>query len=587
MRWSGEQRLCASLQSYLSSLSFTAQETNPVISTSLAQADAIVTRLASRKDDWVRVSVADRIAYLERCLRDVIVVADDWATACCRAKGIDPGATLAGEEWFVGPTATVSNLRLLIKTLKANGQTPVKLSVRNGQTIAQVFPDNLMDRLLWLGFEGEVWMQPGQAATQGMVYRQPSQGTLALVLGAGNVSAIAPLDALYKLFAEGAVVLLKMNPVNEYMGPILEAAFRSLRQAGFLEVVHGGADLGRHLCQHPLVDTIHITGSHHTHDAIVWGDTPAEQAQRKAAKQPRTTTITSELGCVTPVLVVPGAWSNADIAFQARHIAGMVAHNASFNCAAAKVVITAKGWAQRDAFLAKLQHELAQTPARNAYYPGAQERYRAFVEQYPQAIAQGTSANALAQGKGLQVTLPWTLIPNVPACKGEYALTQEAFCGVLAEVSLEAADAGEFLTQAVTFVNEQVWGNLSCTMLIDSQTQQQWGTELESAIAQLRYGAIGINVWSAVIFSLSVFPWGAFPGNPLNDITSGQGVVHNAYLFEQPQKAVLRAPFRILPLPIWFARHQNLLSLAHHFTAFQAQPSWQRWFRVVLAALQG
>ncbi|PSB35181.1 aldehyde dehydrogenase family protein [Stenomitos frigidus] len=564
------------------------RQTNPVNSTSLAQADAIVTRLSSHKDDWVRVSIADRIAYLERCLDEVMAVAQDWADACCRAKGINPEATLAGEEWFVGPAATLGNLRWLINTLKANGQPSVKLRAYNEQTIAQVFPNTLMERLLWLGFAGEVWMQPGKAATQGMVYRQPSpEGTLALVLGAGNVSAIAPMDALYKLFAEDAVVLLKMNPVNEYMGPILEAAFRSLQQDGFFEVVYGGADLGRHLCQHPLVDTIHITGSHQTHDAIVWGDTPTEQAQRQSAKQPRTTKpITSELGCVTPVIVVPGDWTTADIAFQARHIAGMVVHNASFNCAAAKVVVTAKGWAQRDAFLAQLQQELAQTPARNAYYPGAKARYQAFLERYPHAIALPTLANGSASLQP-QDALPWALIPDVTPQAGEYGLTQEAFCGVLAEVSLDTSEPGAFLAQAVDFVNEQVWGNLSCTVLIDSQTQRQWRKELESAIAQLHYGAIGVNVWSGVLFSLSVFPWGAFPGNPLHDITSGQGFVHNVYLFEQPQKAVLRAPFRILPLPIWFARHQNLLALAQHFTAFQAHPSWQRFFRVVLAAVRG
>ena len=437
-----------------------------------------------------------------------------------------------------------------------------------------------MERLLWLGFVGEVWLQPEQAPTQGLVYRQkPQAGTLALVLGAGNISSIAPLDALYKLFAEDAVVLLKMNPVNAYMGPILERAFQSLRQDGFLEIVYGGASLGRHLCQHPLVETIHITGSDHTHDAIVWGSTPTEQAERKASHQPLTAKpITSELGCVTPIMVVPGNWSESDLTFQARHIAGMVAHNASFNCAAAKVVITANGWAQREAFLAKLQHELAQTPARKAYYPGAVERYQAFLDQYPQAIALGDITPD---------TLPWTLIPDVPAQVGEYALTQEAFCGVLAEVSLPAADAEDFLPQAIAFVNEQVWGNLSCTLLVNPQTQKQLGTAVEDAIAQLRYGAIGINIWSGVLFSLPVFSWGAFPGNLLQDISSGRGVVHNAYLFDHPQKSVLRAPFRIFPLPIWFARHRNLLQLAIQFITFQAAPSWGKLFRVVLEALRG
>ncbi|MBW4694929.1 MAG: aldehyde dehydrogenase family protein [Lyngbya sp. HA4199-MV5] len=553
-----------------------------IAETSLEQADAIALRLHQQKDRWLKVSLADRITYLQRCLEDVMTVAADWATVACRAKGIDPTSPLAGEEWFVGPTATVAALRSLILALEANGQPqPIKLRTYDQQTIAHVFPANLMERLLWLSFKGEVWLQPEHPPTQGRVYRQKLEtGTLALVLGAGNVSSIAPLDALYKLFAEDAIVLLKMNPVNAYMGAILETAFRSLRQDGFLEIVYGGAALGAHLCQHPLVETIHITGSHQTHDAIVWGNTPDEQAERKASHQPlMAKPITSELGCVTPVIVVPGNWSEADLAFQARHIAGMVAHNASFNCAAAKVVITANGWAQRDAFLKTLQQELAQTPTRNAYYPGALERYQAFWARYPQAIALGNST--------VPDTLPWTFIPNVPAQAGEYALTQEAFCGVLAEVSLPAANAEAFLPQAIDFVNEQVWGNLSCTLLVDPYTEKQLGTAVEEAIAQLRYGAIGINVWSAVLFSLPVFSWGAFPDNSLQDITSGRGVVHNAYLFDHPQKSVLRAPFRIVPLPIWFARHRNLLQLAQQFTNFQAAPSWKRLLKVVLAALQG
>ena len=41
--------------------------------------------------------------------------------------------------------------------------------------------------------------------------------------------------------------------------------------------------------------------------------------------------------------------------------------------------------------------------------------------------------------------VPWTLIPEVPPTKGEYALSTEAFCGVVAETSLEAADEGAFI----------------------------------------------------------------------------------------------------------------------------------------------
>ena len=40
------------------------------------------------------------------------------------------------------------------------------------------------------------------------------KGKVALILGAGNVSSIPPMDALYKSFAEGFVNVVKMNPVN-------------------------------------------------------------------------------------------------------------------------------------------------------------------------------------------------------------------------------------------------------------------------------------------------------------------------------------------------------------------------------------
>lgn len=42
------------------------------------------------------------------------------------------------------------------------------------------------------------------------------------MLGAGNQTCVAALDILHKLVAENAVVVCKMNPVNEYVGPFLK-----------------------------------------------------------------------------------------------------------------------------------------------------------------------------------------------------------------------------------------------------------------------------------------------------------------------------------------------------------------------------
>jgi acyl-CoA reductase-like NAD-dependent aldehyde dehydrogenase len=546
--------------------------------------DRALARLTAQKAAWIHVDIPQRLDYLHRCLHTVSCVADAWATAACAAKGIDPTSALAGEEWLAGPVATLLNLRFLIKSLEAGGQpSPVKLRTRaDDQIIAQVFPDTMMDQLIWLGFTGEIWLEPGQPAAQGRIYQSTDQalattGQVALVLGAGNISAIAPMDTLYKLFAENQVVLLKMNPVNAYVGPFLEQALQPLIADGFCQIVYGGADVGQYLCHHPEVNTIHITGSHYTHDAILWGDTPEIQQQNKLQHRPRLDKpITSELGCVTPIIIVPGNWSRSDMVFQARHLASMVAHNASFNCASAKVIVTAQGWTQREEFLEHVHQQLVKTAPRQPYYPGAEQRYAAFLDQYPQAQVVGT---------GTQV--PWTVIPDVPAKAGEYALTTEAFCGILAEVSLAATTAQDFLAAAVPFVNDQVWGNLSCVLLIDPATRRQNAVAVDAAIAQLRYGSIGINVWTGMGFLLASATWGAFPGNSLENIGSGRGVVHNTYLFDHPQKSVISAPFRIRPTPTWFADHNNLLQVAQRYAALQVKPSWRQFFSVVVAALQG
>jgi len=544
--------------------------------------DAKVARVAARKDDWVRVPIAERVALLRKCLDGIVAVAERWVKDGCALKGIDPGEPLAGEEWVGGPMAAARNARLLVEALEQGGQPkPRRVRARaDGQLVADVFPMSMLDRALMGGVRAEVWIEPGKPATQGAVYRDPPRaGKVSLVLGAGNVSSIVFMDALYKLFVESEVVVVKVNPVNAYVGPHLEEAFRALVDAGFLAVVYGGADVGARLATHPSIDTLHVTGSDRTYDAIVWGGDEAERARRKAENDPKNhRPFTAELGCVTPILIVPGPWSASDIEFQARHVASMVAQNASFNCNAAKVLVTARGWLQRDAFLTAVESALTSTRKRKAYYPGAEERYRAFLERYPRARQLGEG------GEGV---VPWTILRDVPAEEGEYALTNEAFCGILAEVSLDAKDAREFLERAVPFANDRCWGNLSCGIFVHPTTADEHEADLDRAIAALRYGGIGVNAWPAIVYALGVTTWGAFPGNKATAITSGSGVVHNTLLFDHPEKSVVYAPFRIRPKPAWFADHKTLHEVGRRMTGVEAAPTWGKVARVALAAMRG
>jgi Aldehyde dehydrogenase family len=565
--------------------------------TSRSDADQRLTRLDQHRSAWLTVSSSERLHLINLCLQSILSVAESWVEAACAAKALDPDSGIAGEEWITGPFAVMRYLQRLKGSLAAL-ETSIPAQVapairslkkealedRQTQAKIQPFPQTLFDRLLYRGITAQVWGLPGHPLGQGLPAVQDPAGSVALVLGAGNITSIGPLDVLHQLFIENRVALLKMNPVNAVVGPWLEKAFAPLQTRGLFEVVYGGADLGAYLCQHPSVGAVHITGAQQTHDVIVWGREP-ERTQRKAAGNPvLQKPITSELGGVTPILVVPGQWSERDLAFQARHVASMVTHNASFNCVAAQVLILSQAWPQRAQFLDLLRQQLRQIPPRQAYYPGAQERYQQFLDRYPQAEVLGQTAEGC---------IPWTLIPQVPSLPDEYALTTEAFCGLIAEVSLEAPNrvsidpAKDFLERVVPFVNDGLYGTLSCTLLIDPKTQSRLQTELEAALTQLRYGTIGINIWSGALFVMPDIPWGAFPGSTLDKIGSGQGFVHNTCLALNPQKAVVSAPFYIWPTPVWFAQHRTLSQLGRRLVAFEHRPNWLTLSGVALAALRG
>ena len=67
---------------------------------------------------------------------------------------------------------------------------------------------------------------------------------------------------------------------------------------------------------------------------------------------------------------------------------------------------------------------------------------------------------------------------------------------------------------------------------------------VEQAIADLRYGSIGVNTWTAAVYGIRGLTWGAYPGESLDNVASGQGFVRNAYMLKGIEKSVLRSPFK-------------------------------------------
>lgn len=556
--------------------------------------DQAISELQERKEAWTRVTVNERIALVDALLRDFAALAPRWVEAALRAKGVDPTSPFAGEEWGAGAWPVVKQLRQLRQALTdiaSSGRPRIPGPLRtlaDGQVVAPVFPQTGYDRLFFGGVSAEIWMEPGVTSAtlpgeQATIYQDKDHpGKVALVLGAGNVASIGPLDIIYKLFMEDQVVLYKTNPVNAYTGPLIEECFRALLEPGYLRVVYGGASEGAYLCQHAGIEAIHITGSDKTFDAIVFGPGP-EGEQRKAAHTPLLQKpITGELGNVSPVIVVPGPWSQDDLNYQAMHIASMLTNNAGFNCNATRVVIQHAGWEQRADLLREIRSVLARIPLRPAYYPGAHARQQAFVAAHPDAEQFGTP-------RGQEMA--WTFIAGLdPQQDDDICFTTEAFCGLFGETALEADSVVDYIERAVTFANENIWGTLNATLLVHpaSLKDPQIAQAVERAIANLRYGSIGVNYWAGISFALGTTTWGAFGGHPIYDIQSGNGVVHNTLMFARPQKSVLRAPFRSSPTPTWFASEgAKGRKVFPKLVQFEASPSPFKVPGILWSALKG
>jgi len=539
--------------------------------------DAVVAALAANKSAWARLEAQRGVELLDEVLHDVSALGERWVAESAAAKGLAPGSTGEGEEWlqFAVVSRLLRQMRGALVGIVASGrpQLPQPLTLRgDGRVAATVYPMDRWDRFALPGISGEARMAPGQsveevAATQAAAYRRPAgAGKLTLVLAAGNASLLVPGDFLHHLFVDRAVVLLKLNPVNAYLGPLIEEGFRALIRQGSLAVVYGGAEVGAYLCQHAQVDAVHMTGSDKTFDSIVFGSGP-DGARRKAQSEPLITKpVSAELGNVTPVIVVPGPWSAGDIEAQASRLASQFTINAAFNCLTPRLLVQWQGWPQGTVLLNALRSALTMVAPRPAYYPGAAERHAAFVAAHPEAEQIGAAATG---------ELPWTLIRGVPAAAtDDICFRTESFCSVLAETSLVAAAPAQFVQQAVNFVNEHVWGTLVAILLVHPSTAKDpaLAAAVERAIRDLRYGTVVVNQPSVLAYMLCTAPWGGFPGQPLADIQSGRGFVNNPLMFAQPEKSVVRGPFR-QQFDAFQPEHRHLAQFGRRFASFQARPS--------------
>ena len=537
--------------------------------------DEAVGALKQRAREFARLAPVAKAQLINECIPRLLAAAPAWVAEGARVRGADPG-----EEWLAGPLATIRMFRLLARSLDQIAQAGKPALGRgarrraDGRLEIQLFPASTLDGLLYGGFTGHALMLPGvderhARERQAEFYAQNDpEGGVSLILGAGNVSSIPPMDAATKMFIEGFVCVLKLNPVNEWVGPHLERALAPLIDRGYLRLVYGSAEVGNYLCYHPLVDDVHITGSDRTHDAIVWGPPGPARDQRMAAGDPLLNKpISSELGNVSPVAILPHQYSDAELWFQACNVVTMVVNNASFNCNAAKMLITARGWAQRDKFLDMIAQGLAQAPTRKAYYPGAFDRYEKLL---------GGHGNVERFGQGTAEKLQWALVRGLDATTDDVLFRTEPFCGILAETSIGSPDPVEFLGAATPFMNDHLWGTLAATLIVHPKAEQDVSVAraVDQAIVELRYGTVAVNHWPALCYAFGTMPWGGHPSATPADIQSGLGWVHNTFMLGDVEKSVVRGPLTVSPNPLWFFDNRKTGKVAPAAANMEAAPSW-------------
>ncbi len=540
--------------------------------------DRNISKLRVNSAEFLNLDKTNLISMLEQTVDNIKTISYYWASLSSEKKG-HLTKSKEGEEWIGGPFSCIYAFQYFIDYLQNDDGLDVTKFDESTKSY-KVFPTKNIEKLLFPFLEGEIRFGKNLNFNQINEYRgfanrfNNNKPKITLILGAGNVSSIPVLDALFHMIAHKSVIYIKLNPVNDYLLPIFTQVFEPFISRGFMIITEGDMEASKYLTEHEGFQQIHLTGSNYTYENIVYGRTLSDKERSlktlpKINKKP----ITTELGNVTPIIVHPGNWSRAEIRHQAKKIVTAKLNNSGFNCIAAQVIILPKNWKHTDKLKRDIKYYLKKVGDTTSYYPGASENLNDLVqtENYDQINNLSCSTPFLVSDLNLEK---------------EYA-NKEVWSTALYFQELPYSTYENFCSKAVDYVNNHLWGNLGVTVLIKNHKKKTNQGILNTYIEELKYGTVAINEWSALGFVIPTLPWGGYPGNKDNDIQSGQGYVHNALLFESPQKGIVYSRFRLSPLidPPWFVTNKKAHRIFRHLTYYQATKSKINLIKLIFSTL--
>ena len=540
--------------------------------------DRNISKLRVNSAEFLNLDKANLISMLEQTVDNIKTISYYWASLSSEKKG-HLTKSKEGEEWIGGPFSCIYALQYFIEYLQNDNGLDISKFDEKTKSY-KVFPTKNIEKLLFPFLEGEIRFGKNLNFNQINEYRgfanrfNNNKPKITLILGAGNVSSIPVLDALFHMIAHKSVIYIKLNPVNDYLLPIFTQVFEPFISRGFMIITEGDMEASKYLTEHEGFQQTHLTGSNYTYENIVYGRTLSDKERSlktlpKINKKP----ITTELGNVTPIIVHPGNWSRAEIRHQAKKIVTAKLNNSGFNCIAAQVIVLPKHWKHTDKLKRDIKYYLKKVGDTTSYYPGANENLNDLLqtENYEQI-------------NNLSCSTPF-LVSDLDLEK-EYG-NKEVWSTALYFQELPYSTYENFCSKAVDYVNNELWGNLGVTVLIKNHKKKTNQDILNTYIEELKYGTVAINEWSALGFVIPTLPWGGYPGNKDNDIQSGQGYVHNALLFESPQKGIVYSRFRLSPLidPPWFVTNKKAHRIFKHLTYYQATKSKINLIKLIFSTL--
>ena len=540
--------------------------------------DRNISKLRVNSSEFLNLDKSNMISMLEKTIDNIKTISYYWASLSSEKKG-HLTKSKEGEEWIGGPFSCIYAIQYFIEYLQEDDGLDINKYDESNKSY-KVFPTKNIEKLLFPFLEGEVRFGKNLNFEQINEYRgfsnrfDNNKPKITLILGAGNVSSIPVLDALFHMIAYKSVIYIKLNPVNDYLLPIFLQVFEPFISRGFMIITEGDMEASKYLTEHDGFQQTHLTGSNYTYENIVYGKTLSEKERSlktlpKINKRP----ITTELGNVTPIIVHPGNWSRSEIRHQAKKIVTAKLNNSGFNCIAAQVIVLPKQWKHADKLKDDIKFYLKKISDTTSYYPGATENLNDLIE-----------SENYEQINNLSCSTPF-LVSDLDL-ESEYG-NKEVWSTALYFKEISYSSYEDFCSNAVEYVNNELWGNLGVTVLIKNHKKKTNQAILNAYVEELKYGTVAINEWSALGFVIPTLPWGGYPGNKDNDIQSGQGYVHNALLFESPQKGIVYSRFRLSPLidPPWFVTNKKAHRIFKNLTYYQATKSKINLIKLIFSTL--